>query len=93
MPAILDRLVQQLMDKGKTKPVAYAIATSALKKSGNLDSKGKATAKGERRGKMSPGERAIDRASKTSGKPKSAYKYNSKTNRATLKLNTKGVTI
>ena len=39
MPAILDRLVQQLMDKGKIKSVAYAIAVSTLKKSGNLDSK------------------------------------------------------
>tara|TARA_R100000750_G_C2283752_1_gene72236 strand:- start:98 stop:361 length:264 start_codon:yes stop_codon:yes gene_type:complete len=85
MPAILDRLVSQLMAKGKTKSAAYAIATAALKKSGNLNSKGKATAKGKRRGKMSPGQRAIDRASKKSGRPKSHYKYNAKTNRATLK--------
>ena len=85
MPAILDRLVQQLMDKGKIKSVAYAIAVSTLKKSGNLDSKGNATEKGKRRGSMSPGERAIDRASKASGKPKSDYKYTAKTNRATLK--------
>ena len=34
---------------------------------------------------MSPGQRAIDRASKKSGRPKSHYKYNAKTNRATLK--------
>ena len=34
---------------------------------------------------MTPGERAKDRASKASGNPKSVYKYNSKTNRATKK--------
>jgi hypothetical protein len=32
---------------------------------------------------MTPGQRAKNRASKTSGKPQSSYKYNSKTNRAT----------
>lgn len=86
MPAILDRLVKQLMAKGKSKSSAFAIATSTLQRSGNLK-KGsqKATAKGKRRGTMTPGERAKDRASKTSGRSKSSYKYNSKTNRATLK--------
>lgn len=43
------------------------------------------TAKGMKRNKMTAGERAIDRASKASGKPKSNYKYNPSTNRATLK--------
>ena len=85
MPAILKRLVSQLRAKGKSESAAYAIATAALKKSGNLDSKGNATETGKRRGSMSPGERAIDRASKASGKPKSDYKYTAKTNRATLK--------
>lgn len=85
MPAILDRLVSQLRAKGKSKSAAYAIATSSLQKSGNLK-KGtaKATAKGTRRGKMTPGQRAKDRASKKSGRPKSDYSYNMKTNLATL---------
>ena len=62
------------------------IATSKLQKSGNLK-KGttKPTAKGLARGKMTPGQRAKDRASKASGNSKSSYKYNKKTNRATLK--------
>ena len=34
---------------------------------------------------MTPAARAKDRASKTSGHPKSAYKYNAKTNLATLR--------
>lgn len=86
MPAILERLVSQLRAKGKSKSVAYAIATSALQKSGNLK-KGstEATAKGKKRGAMSPGERAKDRASKRSGRSTKDYKYNAKTNLATLK--------
>lgn len=88
MPKILERLVSQLRAKGKSKSSAYAIATSTLQKSGNLK-KGttKATAKGTRRGNMTPSERAKDRASKYSkGKHKSSeYNYNKKTNRSRLK--------
>lgn len=86
MPKILDRLVRQLKAKGHGDKSAYAIATKALQKSGNLK-KGtqQATAKGKRRGNMTPGERAKDRESKKTGHKKSEYKYNAKTNRATLK--------
>lgn len=86
MPAILERLVSQLQAKGKSKSSAYAIATAALQRSGNLK-KGtqQATSKGKRRGAMSPSERAKDRAAKKSGKSTTAYKYSSKTNIATLK--------
>lgn len=86
MPQILDRLVSQLKAKGHSEKSAYAIATSRLQESGNLK-KGttQPTKKGVRRGKMTPGQRAKDRASKLSGKPPKAYKYNSRTNRATLK--------
>ena len=85
MPKILDRLVGQLKAKGKSTKQAYAIATAALQKSGNLK-KGstKPTAKGIKRGNMTPAQRAKDRAAKRSGKP-SDYKYNKKTNRATKK--------
>ena len=84
MPKILDRLVGQLKSKGHSKKASYAIATSALQKSGNLKSgTSRATSKGRIRGNMTPGQRAKNRASKTSGKPQSSYKYNSKTNRAT----------
>lgn len=86
MPKILERLVSQLKAKGKSESSAYAIATAALQRSGNLKpGTQKATAKGKRRGSMTPSERAKDRASKKSGHKKSAYKYNSKTNQATLK--------
>jgi len=86
LPKILERLVSQLKAKGKSDSAAHAIAVSALQKSGNLKPGTQtATAKGTRRGNMTPGERAKDRASKKSGKSKRAYKYNKQTNRATLK--------
>lgn len=86
MPAILERLVRQLRAKGYSNRSAHAIAVKALQRSGNLK-KGstEATAKGERRGRMTPGERAKDRAAKKSGRKTSEYKYNKRTNRATLK--------
>jgi hypothetical protein len=83
MPAILDRLVSQLKQNGKSEEEAFAIATASLQRSGNLK-KGstKATPKGERRGKMSPAERAKDRAAKKSGGKASDYKYNKHNNSA-----------
>jgi hypothetical protein len=86
MPAILERLVSQLQAKGKSKQAAFAIATSALQKSGNLK-KGtqEATSKGKRRGAMTPSQRAKDRASKRSKHKTTEFKYSAKTNRATLK--------
>lgn len=88
MPAILERLVSQLKAKGYNDRAAHAIAVSSLQKSGNLKpGTEEATAKGERRGRMSPAERAKDRAIKASKKKRSThdYNYNSKTNRATLR--------
>lgn len=82
MPKILERLASQLEAKGIKKNSAYAIATSQMKKSGNIDSHGKATAKGIARGNMTPSERAKDRAVKSSGGKVSDYKYNSKNNTA-----------
>lgn len=88
MPAILDRLVKQLKAKGKSTSAAFAIATSALQKSGNLKKNStKATPKGKKRGSMSPSERSKDRSSKYSkGKHKSSeYTYDKRTNRSKLK--------
>ena len=84
MPAILERLVEQLMAKGHSKSSAYAIATSTLQKSGSLK-KGtnEATAKGKKRGEMGAAGRAKDRAAKESGGKPSDYKYSKRTNRAT----------
>jgi hypothetical protein len=85
-PEILDRLVQQLQNKGMSKDKAFAIANSQLQKNGVLK-KGsqELTDKGKKRNSMSPAERAKDRAAKKSGRSTSEYKYNEKTNTATLK--------
>ena len=84
MPGIYDRLVSQMRAKGANNP--HAAATAALQKSGNMK-KGSRTLpeKGKRRSLMGAAGRAKDRAAKVSGKSPSAYKYNSKTNQATLK--------
>lgn len=86
MPKILERLVSQLKAKGKSASAAYAIATSTLQKAGDLK-KGSTqpTPKGTKRGKMTPAARAKDRASKRSKHKTSDYKYNAKSNLATLK--------
>lgn len=85
MPKILDRLVSQLKAKGHSSEVSHAIALSSLIKAGDLDKHGNATMKGLKRGNMSPSQRAKSRAAKASGRHPSEYKYNPKTNRATLK--------
>jgi hypothetical protein len=84
MPNIYDRLVSQMKTKGANNP--YAAATAALQKTGNLK-KGtrKLTEKGKRRSIMGAAGRAKDRAAKGSGRSPGAYKYNPRTNRATLK--------
>lgn len=86
MPKILERLVSQLQAKGKSKSSAFAIATKALQRSGNLKpGTQQATAKGQRRGAMTPAARAKDRAARKAKHKPSDYKYNRKSNIATLK--------
>ena len=88
MPPILERLVSQLQAKGYSKSSAYAIATKSLQKAGDLaPGTQRATAKGTRRGFMSPAQRATDRAMKRSKKKHHPmdYHYNPHTNRSTLR--------
>jgi len=75
--SLIDRLSAQVGSK--------SFAISLLKKRGDLTPSGELTAKGMQRNKMTAKERAIDRASKESGKPASDYSYDPTTNRATLK--------
>jgi hypothetical protein len=75
--SLIDRLSAQVGSK--------SFAISLLKKRGDLTPSGELTAKGMQRNKMTAEERAIDRASKESGKPASDYSYDPTTNRATLK--------
>ena len=78
---LIDRLTAQVGDRDT--------ALKILKSRGQMDESGNLTAAGEARNAMTAEERAIDRASKLASKqehraPK-AFKYNPKTNRATLR--------
>jgi len=80
---LLERLKRQLSAKGVKGAAGMAVAL--LKRRGQMSSSGKLTSKGKRRQSLGAAGRAKDRASKRSGKSTSSYKYNQKTNRATLK--------
>lgn len=62
-----------------------SLAMALLRKRGHINADGSLTAKGKKRDRMTAADRAKDRASKSSGKPTRSYKYNPKTNQATLK--------
>jgi hypothetical protein len=74
---LIERLTAQVGNKDT--------AIEILKKRGHLDKDGEYTVEGMKRSRMTAEERAKDRASKKTGKPKSAFKYNPKTNMAKLK--------
>jgi hypothetical protein len=77
-----NQLIKRLAAQVGSEPAAIEI----LKKRGDLKADGKTlTDKGQKRNKMTAGQRAIDRASKKSGKAAKDYVYNPKTNTATLK--------
>lgn len=84
--SILKRLVTQLERKGMSPGAANATARKRLQAAGILK-KGsdELTKYGKKRQSMGAAGRAKDRAAKESGRKASEYKYNAKTNRATLK--------
>lgn len=75
--SLIERLAAQVGSK--------SFAISLLKKRGDLTPSGELTIKGRKRDAMTAEERAIDRASKESGRSASEYTYDPTTNRATLK--------
>jgi len=83
MGKLLDRLTSQLKAQGYKDPKGSAIdflRTQGSMKQNSLE----LTEKGKERESMSASERAIDRASKRSGRDPEDYEYDPKTNRATL---------
>jgi len=81
-PKILIRLQKQLQVKGKPPGMAVGI----LQKQGILNKGSNSlTSHGKTRNSMNAASRAKDRESKSSGHPTSAYKYNPRTNKATLR--------
>ncbi len=82
MPKIAERLTRQLRGRGEKEPKALAYAL--LNKMGHMKN-GELTAKGKARNAMTPGERAKDRQASYTGRKPSDFKYNPKTNQATVK--------
>jgi hypothetical protein len=76
------QLIKRLTAQVGNKDTAIGI----LQKRGQLEADGKTLTKaGMKRNNMTAKERALDRASKGSGKTPSEFKYDPKTNRATLR--------
>lgn len=83
-PKILIRLTAQLRGQGDKTPAVNAL--KYLRKFGIIEKDSlKLTPKGKIRNAMSPGERAKERQARYSGNDVNDYKYDKKTNRATLK--------
>jgi len=82
MSNIVKRLTNQLRSRGVKG--AKGVAMAKLTQYGALKD-GKLTEKGKERQAMGASGRAKDRAAKASGRSTTEYKYDKKTNRATLK--------
>lgn len=81
---LIERLTSQLHAQGHGEG-AREMALGILRKQGSVEHDSETlTAHGEKRSGMTPGERAIDRQSKYTGKAPSQFSYNAKTNRATV---------
>jgi hypothetical protein len=75
----------QLVDRLAAQVGSRKEAESILKKRGHMSSDGKLTAAGRARDRMTASERAVDRASRASGKPKNVFVYNPSSNTAKRK--------
>jgi phage FluMu protein gp41 len=76
----------QLVERLAAQVGSKETAISILQKRGQLEADGKTLTKaGQKRDNMTARERALDRATKESGRTPSEYKYDPKTNRATLR--------
>ena len=82
---LLERLTEQMRTQKSPPKDPEATARAVLMARGMLDSKGNYTDKGKERSNMTAEERALDRAAKRTGNPKTAFKYNPKTNLALRK--------
>jgi hypothetical protein len=83
---LIDRLAEQLKDSGTPSTEARNMALSILRDRGHVEPNSEMlTAEGAQRDEMGAAGRAIDRATKASGRRGSDYQYDTRTNRATLK--------
>ena len=85
---ILERLKKQLLSQGNSIDKVENMAINILRKHGILKNDIiELTDRGISRNNMSSSSRAIDRASKISGRDQKEYNYDLHTNRAILKKN------
>ena len=82
---LVDRLREQLRTQKNPPADLEGAVRSILQSRGHMDQHGKLTKEGRQRNAMTAEERALDRASKKTGKNPSAFKYHPSTNRATLR--------
>lgn len=83
---LIERLTEQLKDTGTPAHTARDMALSILRDRGHVHPNSEAlTPKGLERDRMGAAGRAIDRATKTSGRKAQDYQYDARTNRAVLK--------
>lgn len=82
---LLERLTEQMRTQKSPPKDPEAAARAVLIARGMMDNSGNYTDKGRERNNMTAEERAIDRASRRTGSPRSAFKYNPKTNLALRK--------
>ena len=83
---LIERLAEQLKDSGTPRHEARNMALSILRERGHVHPNSeKLTPEGQRRDQMGAAGRAIDRASKASGRPAEHYEYDPRTNRAKRK--------
>ena len=82
---LIERLTEQLKDSGTPAHSARDMALSILRDRGHVHPNSEQlTAKGIERDRLGAAGRAIDRATKTSGRPSRDYTYDTRTNRAVL---------
>ena len=82
---LVQRLTEQLRtQKNPPKDVEGAVH-AILQSRGHMNKDGTLTAAGQKRNAMTAEERALDRASKRTGKAGSAFTYNPRTNSAKLR--------
>jgi hypothetical protein len=84
--SIVERLTSQIQAQGKSKKDAQAIAVARLRNTGSLKKNGAGlTAKGKEKQALGAAGRAKQRAADKLNRKPSDFKYNPRTNRATLK--------
>ena len=82
---LVQRLTEQLRTQKSPPKDVEGAARAILQARGHMNKDGTLTAAGQKRNAMTAEERALDRAAKRTGRQKSAFTYNPRTNSAKLR--------